>query len=70
MGALAYDTTDPVEPESHRNRLLRMLDALAEQHMRHSHRVISRGHDERADITSVTQPSSGNTRSNASPCDR
>ena len=70
MGALAYDVTVPVEAESHRNRLLRVLDVLAEQHMRHSHRVISRGHEERADITNVTQPSSGNTCSSASPCDR
>ena len=69
MAALAYDVTDPVEPGS-RNLLLRMADWFAEQHMRNSHRLISRGQDARADITSVTQPSSTIERSSTRPFDR
>ena len=68
MAALTYDVIDPVEPVS-RNRLLRMADWLAEQHMRNSHRLISRGQDARAAITSVTQPSSAIERSSTSPFD-
>ena len=70
MAALTYDVTDPVEPKSPRNLLLRMVDWFAEQQMSHSHRVISRGHDDRATITSVIQPSSAIERSSTSPCDR
>ncbi len=69
MAALAYDVTDPVEPDA-RNLLLRMVDWFAEQHMRNSHRLISRGHEARAAITSVTQPSSAIERSRTSPFDR
>jgi len=67
MAALTCDLTEAVEPASHRNMLLRLLDVLAEQSMRHSHHVINRGHDDRAVITSVSQPSSAIERSSINP---
>jgi hypothetical protein len=67
MGSLAYRPSDPPETAPERSAFLRMLDTLAEWHMRQSHRVISRAQPLSATMTGVNQPSSGNERSNISP---
>ena len=46
---------------------MRLLDTLAEWHMRQSHRVISRAQPLSATMTGVNQPSSGNERTSISP---
>jgi hypothetical protein len=56
--------------EAPRNLLLRMMDTLAEEHMRHTESVINRGQRLGRRMTSVTQPSSASERSSTSPCDR
>jgi len=65
MAALAFDGTP--EPAPQRNRMQRILDALAEWLMRQELRVISRDQTARATIASVTQPSSTNERSSTNP---
>lgn len=70
MAALTFETSDSPETAPRRGALLRLLDALAEWQMRHSHRVISRSQSARATSSGVNQPSSGNERSSISPCDR
>ena len=70
MAALAFRTSNSPQSDQDRGALLRLLDALAEWQMRHSHRVISRTQSASATISGVNQPSSGNERSNTSPCDR
>ena len=70
MAALAFGRSDSPESGPRRGVLLRVLDILAEWQMRHSHHVISRSQPLNATISGVNQPSSGNERSNISPCDR
>jgi hypothetical protein len=69
MAALTVGGSSSPESPPRRGRLLRFLDALAEQQMQHSHRQINRRQVRKATITSVTQPSSTNERSSTSPCD-
>jgi len=69
MAALIFPGCNSPETPR-RGGLLRLLDAMAEWQMRHSHDVISRIQPEAATIDSVTQPSSANERSSTSPCDR
>jgi hypothetical protein len=69
MAALTFETSDSPQSDPRRGALLRLLDRLAERHMRHSHSVISRAQCARATIRGVNQPSSGNERSSTSPCD-
>ena len=70
MAALTFGTPDSPEAPPARGGFLRLLDTLAEWHMRQSHRVISRAQPLSATMTGVNQPSSGNERSSISPCDR
>jgi len=63
-------TSNSPQSDPRRGALLRLLDTLAEWQMRHSHSVISRAQSASATISGVNQPSSGNERSNTSPCDR
>ena len=67
MATLACRTSEPPEAPPDRGAFLRMLDTLAEWHMRQSHRVISRAQPLSATMTGVNQPSSGNDRSSISP---
>ena len=67
MATLAFRTSDQPEAASDRGAFLRMLDAVAEWHMRQSHRVISRAQPLSATMTGVNQPSSGNERSSIRP---
>ena len=68
MAALACEGTHPAETPPHRNLLLRVMDAIAEQQMRHAHHAIRLTQGAR--MTSVAQPSSTLDRSSTSPCDR
>ena len=70
MAALIFGTPDSPHADPRRGALLRLLDTLAEWQMRHSHHVISRSQPACATSSGVNQPSSGNERSNISPCDR
>ena len=65
---MAASTCEAMSPSPPRNLLLRMMDVLAEEHMRHTESVIGRGQRRRS--TSVAQPSSVSERSSTSPCDR
>jgi len=67
MASLACRTSDSSEAVSDRGAFLRVLDTLAEWHMRQSHRVISRAQPLNATMTGVNQPSSGNDRSSIRP---
>ena len=67
MGSLACQPPEPSEAAPDRGAFLRMLDTLAEWHMRQSHRVISRAQPLSATMTGVNQPSSENERSSISP---
>jgi hypothetical protein len=67
MASLACRTSDSSEAATDRGAFLRMLDVLAEWHMRQSHRVISRAQPLNATMTGVNQPSSGKDRSSISP---
>ena len=67
MATLAFRTSDSPEATPDRGAFLRMLDAMAEWHMRQSHRVISRAQPLSATMTGVNQPSSGNERSSINP---
>lgn len=70
MAALTLGPSNSPQSDPRRGALLRLLDTLAEWQMRHSHSVISRAQSASATISGVNQPSSGNERSNTSPCDR
>jgi hypothetical protein len=70
MAACTFADCNSPEATERRGILLRLMDALAESQMRHSHRLISRGQALNATITSVIQPSSTNERSSTSPCER
>jgi hypothetical protein len=67
MATLTVRTSDPHEATTDRGAFLRLLDTLAEWHMRQSHRVISRAQPLAATMTGVNQPSSGKDRSSISP---
>ena len=67
MASLACRTSDSSEAAPDRGAFLRVLDTLAEWHMRQSHRVISRAQPLSATMTGVNQPSSGNDRSSIRP---
>ena len=67
MAALTVGTSDTHEATPDRGALLRLLDILAEWHMRQSHRVISRAQPLAATMSGVNQPSSGKDRSSISP---
>jgi hypothetical protein len=67
MASPTCRTSDSPEAAPDRGAFLRMLDTLAEWHMRQSHRVISRAQPLSATMTGVNQPSSGNERSSISP---
>ena len=67
MGSLTYRTSETPEAAPDRGAFLRMLDTLAEWHMRQSHRVISRAQPLSATMTGVNQPSSANDRSSINP---
>ena len=67
MATLAFQTPDTPEAAPDRGAFLRMLDVLAEWHMRQSHRVISRAQPLNATMTGVNQPSSGKDRSSIRP---
>ena len=67
MATLAFGPSDSPEAVSNRGAFLRMLDAMAEWHMRQSHRVISRAQPLAATMSGVNQPSSGKDRSSISP---
>jgi hypothetical protein len=67
MASPTCQTPDSSEAAPDRGAFLRMLDTLAEWHMRQSHRVISRAQPLSATMTGVNQPSSGNERSSISP---
>ena len=67
MASLARPTSESSEAAPDRGAFLRMLDTLAEWHMRQSHRVISRAQPLSATMTGVNQPSSGNDRSSINP---
>jgi len=70
MASLTLSGCDSCETTPPRSGWLRLLDALAEWQMRHSHSVISRVQPDAAVISKVTQPSSANERSSTNPCDR
>ena len=53
MATLAFRTPDSPEAVPDRSGFLRLLDALAEWHMRQSHRVISRAQPLNATMTGV-----------------
>ena len=67
MATLTVRTLDQPDATSDRGAFLRVLDTLAEWHMRQSHRVISRAQPLAATMSGVNQPSSGKDRSSINP---
>jgi len=67
MATVTLRTSDQPDAAADRGAFLRLLDTLAEWHMRQSHRVISRAQPLSATMTGVNQPSSGNERSSIKP---